>query len=582
MDRSRFLRDAPALGILAAFYLVSGKLGLKLALVHASATAVWPCTGLALAALLLLGYRLWPAIWLGAFFLNLTTAGSLFTSLAIATGNTLEGVVGAYLVDKYARGRNAFHRAQDTFKFAFLAGMVATSVSATFGVTSLSLAGFARWTNYGPIWLTWWLGDAASAVVVAPLLILWISGYRVRWNLLRSLEFGALMLGMFLVGQIVFGGLLLPHFAHYPLEYLGLPFLIWAAFRYGGRETASAIFILSAMSIWGTVHGFGPFVTTSPNNSLLMLQLFMAIFAVMGLVLSAAVAERKRVAERFVLAVESAPNAMVLADQRGKIALVNSHAVKMFGYSREELVGQSVEVLIPERFRRGHPEHRAEFSSSPRARPMGAGRDLYAVRKDGSEFPVEIGLNPIDTEDGLLVMSAIVDITERKRADEQIRHLAVTDPLTGLANYRRLLDALDSEIKRYGRTARPFAVLVLDLDGLKKINDAHGHLVGSRALRRVADILRIHCRGTDTAARYGGDEFVLVLPETESGAAQYVAQRISERVRNDSEKPSISISAGTAIFPQDGKTVNELLAAADRALYREKRSSKKLRPSTRD
>jgi diguanylate cyclase (GGDEF)-like protein/PAS domain S-box-containing protein len=575
MARSRFLKDALAVAALAAVYFAAGKLGLKLAFVHVSATAVWPCTGIALTALLILGYRVWPGIWLGAFFLNLTTAGSVLTSVGIATGNTLEGVLGAYLVNRYACGRNAFHRAQDTFKFAFLAGMLSTVVSATFGVTTLSLGGFASWANYGSIWSTWWLGDAASNVVVAPLLILWISDHHIRWNWVRFSEFAALMAGMFLVGQIVFGGRLLPPFSHYPLEYLGIPFLIWAAFRFGRREAALAIFILSGISIWGTRHGFGPFVTKSPNHSLLMLQLFTSIFAITGLVLAAAVVERKRVAERFGLAVEAAPNAMVMVDARGRIALVNSQAVKMFGYHREELTGQSVEMLIPERFRGGHPEHRKEFSFSPRARPMGAGRDLYAMRKDGSEFPVEIGLNPIETEDGLLVMSAIVDITERKRAEEQIHHLAVTDPLTGLANYRRLLDALDTEIKRYGRTGRPFAILLLDLNGLKKINDAHGHLVGSRALGRLANVLRIHCREIDTAARYGGDEFVLVLPETESEAARHVAQRISERLRDDGEEPPISVSAGAAIFPQDGLTIEELLAAGDRDLYREKRSSKR-------
>ena len=192
---------------------------------------------------------------------------------------------------------------------------------------------------------------------------------------------------------------------------------------------------------------------------------------------------------------------------------------------------------------------------------MGAGRDLYAVRKDGSEFPVEVGLNPIETDDELLVISAIVDITERKRAEEQIRHLAVTDPLTGLANYRRLLDVLDSEIKRHDRTGRSFAVLLIDLDRLKKINDAHGHLVGSRALCRVATILRIHCRSIDTPAQYGGDEFVLILPETKSAAAVQVAQRVSKQVNSDGDEPSISVSIGIAVYPQDGKTIDELFVA---------------------
>jgi diguanylate cyclase (GGDEF)-like protein len=168
-----------------------------------------------------------------------------------------------------------------------------------------------------------------------------------------------------------------------------------------------------------------------------------------------------------------------------------------------------------------------------------------------------------------------VDITERKRAEAQIRHLAVTDPLTGLANYRRLLEVLDSEIMRHSRTGRSFAVLLLDLDKLKKINDAHGHLVGSRALCRVANILRIHCRAIDTPARYGGDEFVVILPESESAAAVQVAQRVSEQVNSDGDEPSISVSIGIAVHPQDGKTIDELFVAADRALYRDKDTSER-------
>jgi diguanylate cyclase (GGDEF)-like protein len=148
--------------------------------------------------------------------------------------------------------------------------------------------------------------------------------------------------------------------------------------------------------------------------------------------------------------------------------------------------------------------------------------------------------------------------------------LADTDPLTGLANYRVLLDRIDAEIQRYGRTGRPFSVLLLDLDGLKKINDAHGHIVGSRALCRVADVLRMHCRVIDTPARYGGDEFALILPETPFEQACQVSERISQRLSQDPENPRISASMGVAEYPHDGHTIENILHAADEALYAQK------------
>ena len=153
---------------------------------------------------------------------------------------------------------------------------------------------------------------------------------------------------------------------------------------------------------------------------------------------------------------------------------------------------------------------------------------------------------------------------------EKVRHLAASDPLTGLANYRRLLDVLDTETERTLRTGRPFAVLLLDLDGLKKINDTYGHLVGSRALCRIADILRFYCRAIDTAARYGGDEFAVVLPEARDDEAQRVAQRIRETLAADQEQPPISASIGISIYQGEGERVEKLLAEADQNLYEEK------------
>jgi diguanylate cyclase (GGDEF)-like protein len=153
---------------------------------------------------------------------------------------------------------------------------------------------------------------------------------------------------------------------------------------------------------------------------------------------------------------------------------------------------------------------------------------------------------------------------------EKVRLLSVSDPLTGLANYRRLVDALESEIQRSRRTGRPFSLLLFDLDGLKRINDNYGHLAGSRALCRVANVLRVNSRSIDTVARYGGDEFALVLPETEMNAAHEVAHRICNRVVSDAELPPISVSAGIASYARDGETIEALVGAADHALYRTK------------
>jgi diguanylate cyclase (GGDEF)-like protein len=161
-------------------------------------------------------------------------------------------------------------------------------------------------------------------------------------------------------------------------------------------------------------------------------------------------------------------------------------------------------------------------------------------------------------------------LLDNARLFDQVRHLAVTDPLTGLSNYRTLINVMETEIQRSRRTGRPFAILLLDLDGLKAINDRHGHLVGSRAICRLANVLRVHSRAMDTTARYGGDEFAVVLPEAGEEAAISVSRRICERLAEDGEFPYVTVSAGAAVFPRNGETIDALLNAADRALYRMK------------
>ena len=158
-------------------------------------------------------------------------------------------------------------------------------------------------------------------------------------------------------------------------------------------------------------------------------------------------------------------------------------------------------------------------------------------------------------------------LVDNAKLFDQVSRLAISDPLTGLANYRRLLEVMELELQRAQRTGRGFAVLLLDLDGLKKINDNNGHLVGSQALKRLAHVLRLHCRGMDTAARYGGDEFALVLPEAEEIVALQVTDRIRKRLWEDGQVPRVSVSAGVAIYPRDGFSIEKLLNSADEALY---------------
>jgi signal transduction histidine kinase/ActR/RegA family two-component response regulator len=293
MVAPRRFSTLPAIAALTALYFVAGKLGLHLAFLHQSASPVWPPAGIALAALLVLGYRMWPAIFIGAFLVNATTAGNVLTSLGIATGNTLEALCGAWLVNRFADGTNVFERARNVFKFS-IAALLSTLVSPSIGVTSLALGDFASWNSYWPIWLTWWLGDAAGDLVIAPLILLLSIPSPRRWTRREALEVGVLLLLLVCLAEVVFGGWSSISARNYPIYFICGPIIIWMAFRFSQRETATGIFILSAIAIWGTLHGAGPFVMDTENQSLLTLQTWTAVLTVTAMALSAAMAERRR------------------------------------------------------------------------------------------------------------------------------------------------------------------------------------------------------------------------------------------------------------------------------------------------
>ena len=285
-------RSLPLVAGLTVLYFVGSKLGLRLAIVHPSATAVWPGTGIALAALLLLGYRVWPGIFLGAFAVNLTTAGSTLSSLGIASGNTLEALLGAYLVTRFANGRRVFNRAEDIFKFALLACILATTLGASFGTASLVLTGFTQGVKPEPLWLTWWLGDMAGAILVTPCFLLWSAQTETPRRQRPFLLQGVAVASLILVGLIVFSDFLFPNGQDYPLKFACIPFVVWVAFELRPRAGALAILAFSAFAIGSVLraaHG-----VAIPNESLLVIQAFLGIAAMTSLLVSVAVSERNR------------------------------------------------------------------------------------------------------------------------------------------------------------------------------------------------------------------------------------------------------------------------------------------------
>ena len=179
----------------------------------------------------------------------------------------------------------------------------------------------------------------------------------------------------------------------------------------------------------------------------------------------------------------------------------------------------------------------------------------------------------------MMVMSYVIvlggTLLDNAQLFDQVSQLAASDSLTGLANHRRLIEVLETEIQRSRRTGRSFAILLFDLDGLKKINDNYGHLTGSRAIKRLGTALSDGSRAIDTPARYGGDEFALILPESSASEAEQAAARICEQLKNDGQSPPITVSVGVAVYPNNGTTIEKLLGAADRALYRMKGKGQK-------
>lgn len=281
--------------VLSVSYFITGKFGQELAVPNPDASAVWLPTGISLAAVLLRGSRVWPGIFAGAFLVNVTHNGAIGVSMGIATGNTVEALAGAYLVNHFAGGTGAFFRARDVLRFVVLAGMIPTALCATFGVGLLSLGGVVSWNEFWAVWPIWWIGDVLGALLLAPFLVLLFGHRHHSLGPVELAEAAVVLTGLSLVSAVNFGPEYVAWAPKAGLLYLSLPFLVWVALRFCPLEAAGANLVMGGFALWGSLHGHGPY--GNATGAPLLAAAYVAVASTMTMAIAAASAENREYAE---------------------------------------------------------------------------------------------------------------------------------------------------------------------------------------------------------------------------------------------------------------------------------------------
>jgi len=428
--------NAPPIGLsllIAVVYFAAAELGLSLASVHENVTPVWPPTGIAIASLLIFGLRVWPGVFLGALAANLLTSIPLASTFGIAIGNTLEAIVAWSLLKRSKGWRKSFESVGDVLTFVVYAAVLAPLVSATIGGLSVCFGDPSQWTRFWSLWLTWWMGDGFGALIVSPLLLSWSMSRSVDRE--DTAEIAGLFVLLLIVVLIIFAGWFPGPVKTYPLAYLCLPCLLWAALRFDQRIVTAAILLMAGVAVWGAKHGYGPFVQPSRNVTLLLLTSFVGLSSLMTLLVAAVTTERQKAeAEKWKLGselehhrrrvediVEHVPGVVWeawgkpdAANQR--IDFVSNHVETMLGYSKEEWLSTPnfwLTIVHPDDKDRAAAEAAAIFASG-----KGGTSRFRWMHKDGHEIWVEGQSIVVCDETGPVGMRGVtMDITAAVEAE---------------------------------------------------------------------------------------------------------------------------------------------------------------------
>lgn len=437
--------------LLAVVYVAAARFGLLFPETQANTSLVWPPSGIALAAVLLFGYRVWPGIVLGVLLVNVMTSAPPAVALAAAVGNPLEALVGAYLLHRVVAFRRTLDRVRDVVGFV-LAALFSTTLSATIGVSAVYLAHAQQDALFGKLWFHWWLGDAMGDLIVAPLCLVWSSKPSTRWRARTVSEAIALLAVIGLVAYLTFLGSIGGVLTRVPPAFILFPLLIWMALRFGQHGTTSGTLLIVSIAIAGTWQGHGPLSRGTREESLVYLHIFMAATSVFGMLLAAVISERQRAEaaleeseRRFRSLCETSPIGIFQTDAEGNGLYANDRALEVTGLTMEQAMGFNWVAFIHaddrERvLRNWMAATRERREIDEECRFIGPAGEVLWVRAHARIMPVIDGSIPG-------YVGTIEDVSGQKRLESRLQHYA--ERLRTLS--RRLLDVQEQERRHLAR-----------------------------------------------------------------------------------------------------------------------------------